>query len=146
MEPENQVIAAAVTVEAAHAAAQGVRFETPDSPITQEIMPRRFKNWIVSDRELNTLGFLSAIETVIIAFLGISAGAALSLWITLKTITIEDVAIRANYFAAFLVSIGFTVILLVVSVIILISTFKDVSRIKTESEQEKRRREMIAQN
>lgn len=133
MEPEIQI------------AGQGIRLETPESPITQDLMPRRFRNWIVSDRELSSLGFLSAIQTMLITFFGIASGAALSLWITLKTVSIPDVGTHSNYFAAFLVATCFTIILGIASVIALVSTFFQVSKIKKESEQEQRRRSLLSQ-
>ena len=98
----------------------------------------------MSDRELSTLGFISALSTALVAFLGISAGAALTLWVTLKTIAFTDPTSHSNYFAAFLVSLGFTVILFAVSVIVLAAAFLDVRKIRRESEQEKRQRDLLA--
>ena len=116
-----------------------IKAQQQASPVSHELMPRRFTTWILSDRELNTIGFLSAIGTVLVTALGIAAGAALSLGITLNTVSIPGVQTRANYVAAFIVALGFTSLLFVCATVSLTWTFLDVRKIKKESEQEKRR-------
>lgn len=111
-----------------------------DSPNVHELMPRRFKDYIVSEKELSSLGFLSALGGLLITSFGVAGGAALTLKVTLSTVTIPDVQTHANYVAAYLVACGFTVLCGVGSAISLTFTFFDVRRIKKDSEQEKRRR------
>ena len=111
-----------------------------DSPNVHELMPRRFKDYIVSEKELSSLGFLSALGGLLITAFGVAAGATVTLKITLNTVAIADVQTHANYVAAYLVAWGFTALCGVGSAISLIFTFFDVRRIKKDSEQEKRRR------
>jgi hypothetical protein len=120
-----------------------IKAQQQASPVSHEIMPRRFKTWIVSDRELNTIGFLSALDTVLVTALGIAAGAALTLGITLNTVDIPVVQTRSNYVAAFIVALGFTSLLFVFAAVSLIRKFLDVRKIKKESEQEKRRLDVL---
>lgn len=103
----------------------------------------------MSEKELSSLGFLSALGGLLITAFGVAAGAALALKITLNTVAISDVQTHANYVAAYIVACGFTALCGVGSVIGLTFTFFDVRRIKKDSEQEKRRRalaEMEAAN
>lgn len=67
----------------------------------------------------------------------------MSLHITLGTVRIPEPGMQAKYFAAYLVAVGFTVNLFLCSAITLVFTFLDVRRIKKESEQELRRRELV---
>lgn len=113
-----------------------------DAPNAHELMPRRFKDYIVGEKELGSLGFLSALGGVLITLFGVAAGAAISLKITLSTVPIPDVQTHANYFAAYLVAIGFAIACGACAVVSLVYTFFDVRRIRKDSEQEKRRREL----
>lgn len=94
----------------------------------------------MSEKELSSLGFLSALGGLLITSFGVAAGSALALKITLNTVAIPDVQTHANYVAAYLVACGFTALCGVGSAISLTFTFFDVRRIKKDSEQEKRRR------
>src|SRR5437016_13709514 len=94
----------------------------PESPVAHELMPRRFKDYIVSERELSSLGFLSALGGLLITFFGVAAGAAIALKITLNTVPIPDVQTQAKYFAAYLVAIGFTVLCGGASAVMLVRT------------------------
>lgn len=114
------------------------------SHVATDLMPRRFKNYIVSERELSTLGFMNALGALMVAFFGVTAGAAIALWVTLKTVQIEDPNTNAAFWAAFLVSLIASVILLGVSILTCIRAAGDVSRIKEESEQEKRQRGLLS--
>jgi len=111
-----------------------------DVPNAHELMPRRFKDYIVSERELSSLGFLSAFGGLLITLFGVAAGAAITLRTTLNTLAIPDPQTQAKYFAAYLVACGFTLLCGLGSAISLTFTFFDVRRIKKDSEQEKRRR------
>jgi len=106
-------------------------------------MPRRFTYYIVSERELSTLGFVSALGTAVSAFLGIFVGAAISLGLTLKTVDIPAGKTYLFFVAAFMVSLGASVILLVLFVITVVRAFLDARSIKTESAQEQRTREFM---
>lgn len=111
-----------------------------DAPNIHELMPRRFKDYIVSERELSSLGFLSALGGLLITAFGVAAGAMLTLKVTLSTVAIADVQTHANYVAAYLVAWGFTALCGIGSAISLTFTFFDVRRIRKDSEQEQRRR------
>jgi|SRR5947209_5189945 len=114
-----------------------------DHPVAHDLMPRRFKDWIVSDRELSTIGFMSAIGGLLTTFLGICVGAAISLGLTLKTV---DVPVGKTYmaiWAAFLVSVFLSVLLLIGTFLVFRRAAKDVRYIKEDSEQEKRRRDLL---
>ena len=121
--------------------------ETPETPLTNpvahDLMPRRFKNYIVSERELSTLGFMSAFGTLVVTFFGITGGAAVALWVTIKTVVITDPKTYAAFWAAFLVSLIFSVLLCGASVLLCVRSWRDVRNIKQESEQEKRARELL---
>lgn len=121
--------------------------ETPESrvtsPVAHDLMPRRFKNFIVSERELSTLGFMSAVGTLLTTFLGVFVGAAISLGITIKTVDMPADKTYFAFWAGFLVSFSLSVILLGISVLMCIRAARDVGRIKAESEQEKRQRELL---
>lgn len=106
-------------------------------------MPRSFKNFIVSERELDTLGYMSLWGTAASVFLGIFAGAALALGITLKTVNIPEGKLYLGFVAGFLVSVSLTVILLIVVLITCYRMSKDAGRIKEESEQEQRKRDLL---
>ena len=75
-----------------------------------------------------------------ITLFGVAAGALIALKITLNTVPILDVQTHANYFAAYLISIGFTVICGAGAAVSVGKTFLDVRRIRKDSEQEQRRR------
>jgi hypothetical protein len=113
-----------------------------DVPNAHELMPRRFKDYIVSERELSSLGFLSAFGGLMITLFGVAAGALIALKITLNTVPIPDVQTHANYFAAYLISVGFTVICGAAAAISVGKTFFEVRRIRKDSEQEQRRRDL----
>src|SRR6266480_1071210 len=105
----------------------------PESPVAHELMPRRFKDYIVSERELSTLGFLSAFGGLMITLFGVAAGALIALKITLNTVPIPDVQTHANYFAAYLISIGFTVLCGGGASVSVGKTFLEVRRIRKDS-------------
>jgi predicted phage tail protein len=86
---------------------------------------------------------MSALGTLMTTFLGISVGAAIALGLTIKTVAIPDVYTYMAFWAGFLVSLGFSVILLGVSIWLCARAASDVNRIKAESEQEKRQRELL---
>lgn|SRR5579885_1382796 len=121
--------------------------ETPETPVTSpvahDLLPRRFKNYILSERELSTLGFMSAFGTLVVTFFGITGGAAVALWVTLKTVPIADPNTFAAFWAAFLVSLIFSILLGGASVLLCVMSWRDVRSIKLESEQEKRARELL---
>jgi hypothetical protein len=116
------------------------------SLVSQEVMPRRFKHWIVADRELNTLGFMSALGTAAAVFLGIFVGAAISVGLTLKTVDIPVGKTYLFFAAGFLVSLVGSAMLLVLLVVSLVRTARDVETIKKESEQEQRRLELLKES
>lgn len=121
-----------------------IEIGSASSHVATDLMPRRFKNYIVSERELSTLGFMSALGTLVVTFFGVTAGAAIALWVTLKTVSITDPTTNAAFWAAFLVSLIFAALLGGASVLMCIRAVGDVNRIKQESEQEKRRKEGAA--
>lgn len=123
---------------------QPPRPEAPvDSPIAQELMPRRFKNWIVSDRELNTLGFMTIGGTALSTFLGIFSGAALALGLTWKTVDIPYGKTYLVIVSGFISSLSLSIIVAFFFVLTVIKTFGDVKTIKAESIQEQRRRDLL---
>jgi len=113
-----------------------------ESPVAHELMPRRFKNYILSETELTFLGSLTTIATVLCTLFGVAAGAMITTKGTLDTLPISDVQTHANYYAAFLVSCGFTVVCGVCAAVVVAGTFSSVRRIKKHSEQEKQRRDL----
>lgn len=106
-------------------------------------MPRRFKNWIVSDRELNTLGFLTAGGTALSAFFGVFCGAAIALGLTWRTVEIPPGKTYLVIVAGFLASAGLSLVVGVFFLLSVIKTLSDVRTIKEESSQEQRRRELL---
>jgi hypothetical protein len=95
----------------------------------------------VSERELHTLGFLSATGGFLLACFGTASGVAASLGITLYTVPIQNSAILSIFWGLFGASAFGSFVLLIVCVLMTIRSFRDVSAIKKNSEQEKRQRE-----
>lgn len=115
------------------------RYEFPN---VHELMPRDSKDYIVSERELDTLGFLSATGAFLLAFFGVAVGAAVSLGITLNREIITDNKTLAVYWGLFGASAFGSLVLLMVCGFMLYWSASDVRRIKENSEQAKRQREM----
>ena len=132
MESENQI------------SAPDIQKDIPVSPIEQDLMPRRFKNYIVSERELSTIGFMSAVGGLLTTFLGIATGASISLGITLKTVDIPAGKTYLAMWAGFLVSLFASVLLLCLTIVMALRAANDVRDIKEQSEQEKRRRGLLS--
>ena len=139
---DNEVLPVQPADQAAEIKGLVVERERADSLIASDLMPRRFKNWIVSDRELNTLGLMSAGGTALSAFLGVFVGAAISLGLTLKTVEMPVDKTYVFMASGFLVSVCLSVVLGIFLVLTLIRTSRDVKAIKAESEQEQRRRDI----
>jgi hypothetical protein len=119
-----------------------IRFDFPNE---HELMPRRFKDYIVSERELHTLGFLSNLGAFLLAFLGIAVGSALSIGMTLNREIITDRTTLAVYWGLFGASAFSSIVLLCVCSLMIYKSASEVRAIKENSEQEKRKREMLAQ-
>ena len=120
---------------------ENIQPQRPDSPIAFDLMPRRFKNYIVSERELHSLGFMSAAGSLFTALFGVAFGAALVLGITLNTVNVPAGKIYTAYWVGFLVSVISAVCFFGLSVMMFIRSFLDVRTIKRESEQ--RQRELL---
>ena len=97
----------------------------------------------MSERELRTLGFLSATAGFLLAVFGVAAGAAIALGITLSTIDIPAGKTLMMYWGLFGASAFAAVVLLVVCIFMTIRSAGDVTAIKENSEQEKRRRDFV---
>jgi len=86
---------------------QLTRFDTatPGSLVTVALSPRDLRAKIVTDSELQNLGFVSAAGALFMTMLGIAIGAGVSLWITLGTVPNLTPNQYAGYLAGLLVSI-----------------------------------------
>ena len=135
MQPENESPSSHFELEKPESRVQ--------SPVAHDLMPRRFKDWIVSDRELSTIGFMSAIGGLLTTFLGICVGAAISLGVTLKTVDIPVGKTYMAMWAGFLVSAFLSVLLLIGTLLMFKRAANDVKYIKADSEQEKRKRDLL---
>lgn len=105
------------------------------------VMPREFRSYIVSERELRSLGLTSAAGSLFTALLGIAIGAAISLGITLRTVDIPEGKTYTAFWVGFLMSLFASFAFLVLSAVMRIRSFLEVRTIKRESEE--RRREML---
>jgi hypothetical protein len=114
-------------------------------PIAQELMPRRFRNWIVSDRELRTLGLIPVFGTLLVAAFGVTASAGVTLWITLETVSIAEPKTYSTFFAVSIACGILSAVFLIGSALTFYFAFRDVKNIKNESLQEQRRRDLEAE-
>lgn len=122
-----------------------IQLETPDSPlsspISQALLPRKFKHYILSERELHSIGTMSAAGSLFTALFGIAIGAAVSLGITLKTVDIPLGKTYTAFWVAFIVSLFSSAVFGGLSILMCIRSFLDVRTIKRESEE--RQRELL---
>lgn len=110
-----------------------VQPERPDSLVTVAVSPRDFGAKIVTDTELQTLGFTSAAGALYMTVFGAAVGATVSLWLTLDTVTNLTPNQHAAYVAALIVSIVCTIVFGVLSVLQFVKSKQQVTRIEKES-------------
>ena len=84
-------------------AVPSIQVESPESPVTIDVMPRRVAMYRLFETELDSLG--SAQNSVHLAFFGLAFGAALALGITLLTVDISSTKTYAAFWASLLVSV-----------------------------------------
>jgi hypothetical protein len=89
-----------------HLAVPSIQVESPESPVTIDVMPRRVAMYRLFETELDSLG--SAQNSVHLAFFGLAFGAALALGITLLTVDISNPKTYAAFWASLLVSMAGT--------------------------------------
>jgi hypothetical protein len=108
--------------------------ETPESPVTVELMPRGVQMYPVLNQELEALGSANVKASLHIGFFGAALSAAITCGVTLTTVTITSPFIYAAYWAALIVSAPATVYFLISSIVYMRSAKKEIRRIKEESQ------------
>jgi cytochrome bd-type quinol oxidase subunit 2 len=114
-----------------------VQPETPGSLVTVAVSPRDFGAKIVTDTELQTLGFTSAAGALYMTVFGAAVGATISLWLTLDTVANLTPNQHAGYVAALIVSVVCVVVFGVLSVLTFVKSKQQVTTIEKESAKRK---------
>ena len=94
---------------------------------------RMFGGWIVSDQELESLKSAADANSLHFGLFGIAFGAALSLFITIKTVTFTDVYTYFAFWSGFLVTSFATLYFAVRAMLSRRATKTLVDTIKSES-------------
>lgn len=104
-------------------------------------MPRKVKYYPVSERELYSVGTMSAMGSLFTTLFGVAVGAVIAFGITLKTV---DIPLGKTYTAIwiiFVVSLFGIFVFGGLSVLMCVRAFLEVRTIKQESED--RRKELL---